>query len=390
LITPEIQILLCCAKVETTENRRTQLLELIPQISDWEIVLELANHHGLIPLLFLHLKETVWEHLPKEARASLESRYRANAIHALSMTSELLRLMRLLQDHKIFALPYKGPALAEQLFGDVAMRQYGDIDVVVSVQQIHDVISLMAKNSWEKKYAISSSQEKIYIQNYKDYSLYSQPKNILFEMHWEFAAKAYSFPLEFAEVKPRCNELKLTGVPIPILSPEDLLLILSFHGAVHKWERLGWLTDIAQLLSIYPNLDWEWVWSKSKELRCERLLRFSLLLAHRLLNAPLPDHIFERLNNDKKAIDLARIIEANLINDPFGIPGAFEHPLFHVEMREHWEDKLRYIWHTIFRVSEEDWVSLPFALPPVLFFLYYPVRLARVFKRYVLRSSPSA
>jgi Uncharacterised nucleotidyltransferase len=387
LISPELQILLCCAKVDTPENRRSHLLELIPQINDWEMVLELANHHGLIPLMHVRLKETVWEHLPQESRASLELRHRANATHALSMTSELLRLMRLFQENNLFALPYKGPALAAQLFGDVAMRQYGDLDVVIAREDWTIVNTLLCENEWKPEFTLPASQEELYQKIYKDHSYCSIRTKHLLELHWEFAEPRMIFPFTLQSVRTRLLTFTLSDLIIAVPSPEDLLILLCFHGAKHKWERLGWLADITQLLVISPTIDWELIGLRAREARCERVLSLSLRLAHRLFNAPLPELVLQKIRQDSAAITLSEEIESQIFAEKEEAATMKELLLFHLKMRESWLDRILYGVRLIFRTTPEDWAMLPVVLPSSLALFYYPARVFRLFRKYLLRSA---
>ena len=384
---PELQILLCCVKVNTPEKRKIQLLELIPQIGDWETVVNLANHHGLIPLTHLRLKETVWEQIPKKTREALDVGRRMNASHALSLTSELLRLMRLLQEHHIFALPYKGPALAAQLYGDVSMRQYGDIDVVIAKENWPTVDSLLCQNEWQPEYTLPAAQEHLYLKTYKDHSYFSERQGHLLEIHWGFADPHLSFPFALQSLKSRLLTIQMSGFEVVVPAPEDLLMILCFHGAKHKWERLGWVADITQLLVLSPTMDWKLVDSMSKELRCERVISLSLNLAHRLCNAPLPEFVSQKIRQDSSAIALAEAIETRIFAEKKDEATMNELILFHLKMRESWLDRILYGFRLIFRTTPEDWAMLPIVLPSNLSLLYYPARVFRLFRKYLIRSA---
>jgi hypothetical protein len=57
------------------------------------------------------------------------------------------------------------------------------------------------------------------------------------------------------------------------LLPEQLLLILCLHnGAKHQWEMLGWIADVAQLITIHKNMDWDEVMKQAVESGIERIL----------------------------------------------------------------------------------------------------------------------
>ena len=387
MLSPELQFILQCVRVDTCENRHAQLLSLLPSLGDWASVLNLAHHHGVVPLLYTRLKETAWDSLPKDAQEAFDFAHRVNATHALSLTGELLRLSNLLQAHNIFALPYKGPALAVQLYGDVAMRQYGDLDVVIAKEDWAIVDALLCQDEWQPQYRLPAAQEPLYQEAYKDHSYVSARQGHLLEIHWGFADPHMSFPFTLRNIKSRLLVMPLSGLNITVPAPEDLLVLLCFHGAKHKWERLGWIADITQLLVISLALDWSLVNSMARELRCERVMNLSLELARRLCNAPLPESVQQQIRQDTSALALAREIEAELLAEKVSETAMMELIFFHLKMRESWLDRLLYMFRLIFRTTPEDWSMLPVVLPTGLALLYYPARLVRLTRKYLLRSA---
>jgi hypothetical protein len=83
------------------------------------------------------------------------------------------------------------------------------------------------------------------------------------------------------------------------LDNADLLLILCVHGTKHLWERLQWITDLAQLLRLNAQLspddagalDWERVRGLAVRFRVERMVALGLILAHDVLAAPVPPQV---------------------------------------------------------------------------------------------------
>jgi hypothetical protein len=70
--------------------------------------------------------------MPAEWLARLRMQYMMNAARNMKMTAELLRILDALKEAGIKAMPLKGPVLAQQLYGDVALRQFSDLDILVA------------------------------------------------------------------------------------------------------------------------------------------------------------------------------------------------------------------------------------------------------------------
>lgn len=390
MISPELKFLLGCVRIDSVADRSDRLRVLVPLIEDWSNVLYLANLHGVIPLMYVHLKETIWDELPLYLREDLEAAQRRNAGHSLSLTGELIRLLRLLQEHSIPALPYKGPMLAHQLYGDVAMRQYVDLDVAIDAANVSRAGKLMVENGWTRDTNHSEAQEKIHIKKYKDYYFFSRNGSLRTELHWKFSDSVYGFPLTVVAVQQRSSLIDFSGIQLLTPAPEDLLLMLCSHGAMHIWERISWLTDIAQLLRKYPEINWSTIFASAAELNCQRVLFFSLKMLERLCNMPLPEQVRLTIHTDKVALDLAEKAESLLLDSKDRELSIWETRRFHLAMQDGWRERFSYRWNNIFRMNEADWALLPFTLPRQLFFLYFPLRIVRMMSTYLLRfRSPS-
>ena len=83
-----------------------------------------------------------------------------------------------------------------------------------------------------------------------------------------------------------------------VFPAETLVALLCLHGAKDTWHKLIWLCDVDRLIRVSPSLDWEEVRAFAEESRCRRAVGLGLLLAHRLLETPLPAPVLARLAGD--------------------------------------------------------------------------------------------
>src|SRR5262249_30715672 len=118
-------VVACCADSCERVDRIRQALT-VPL--DWQRVLTLVDHHRVVPQVFGELSERA--HLvPAQTLAGLRQRYRDNARSSLWLTRELVRVLSHLGSAGVQALAYKGPVLADSLYGDITERQYSDLDL---------------------------------------------------------------------------------------------------------------------------------------------------------------------------------------------------------------------------------------------------------------------
>src|SRR6516164_3559227 len=126
--TIEIQLLLLCARSKTDAKVITNL---VSEGLNWHRLIELATQHGVRPLLMRSLKSACWSGVPLSIQLVLESFYKETVVRNLYFTSELLRLLDVFRRNSIPIAAFKGPVLAEVAYGDLALREFLDLDALV-------------------------------------------------------------------------------------------------------------------------------------------------------------------------------------------------------------------------------------------------------------------
>ena len=145
--------------------------------------------------------------------------FRAHAIDTLYLTAELLRILRLLDAQGIRAVPLKGPALAQSLYGDLALREFCDLDLLVQETDLPKARHLRETQGYHLTFPLDPRDEAAYIRDEQDYQLRHPAKGILIELHWRFTPRWFAFPLAPAQVWPRLQPMRLAGREVPSLRP---------------------------------------------------------------------------------------------------------------------------------------------------------------------------
>lgn len=379
----EADVLLTCARVHLLEGHTRHLRKRLAHPLDWNRLVPLAARHGLLPLLARHLEALEPEALPTPVREHLRAHRYAVALRNLSLSGELLRVLRLFDKHGIPVLPFKGPTLGQLAYGDPALREFGDLDLLLQPRDVSRTRSLLAEQGYCSPYALTPAQEAAYLRSLGQLALV-KPEGCLVELHETLAPRAFVFPLDLATMWPRCRVVKLTGQPVPCPGAEDMLLILCMHGAKHLWKNLGWICDVAELLRRHNALNWGQVQREARRLGSERLLWLGVQLAEHVLQAPLPADVSCQAKRDKTARLLAEMVLEHLFDEKEWRPRGWESATFHLRLRERQRDGVRYCLSLLFAPTLADWKSLP--LPAPLAFVYYGIRPVRLLGKY-LRSS---
>ena len=381
---PETELLLSCAR-SCIDSERAHLIRLMLRENiDWTYLIRTASRHGVLPLLFWSLNTVRSEAVPKDVLNQLRDYFRSNAHHNLFLTGELLSLLRLFEIHGISAIPFKGPTLAAFAYDNLALREFGDLDILVHKQDVLRAKDLLISNRYRHLFQFTSAQEAVEIQSNCEYTLVHKDGEIVVDLHWLITPSYFSFPIDTECLWERLEPISLTGATVMTLSPEDMLMILCVHGCKHLWERLAWICDVSELIRANPLLDWEWVIEQAATLGRKRMLLLGLSLANDLLGTWIPDKVLQMVQTDSKVLALARQAHEQLFQDSLPHVSLSERSLFHLRAMERWRDRVQYC---IFYAGKPTGGDCAFVTLPIgLLFLYYLIRPIRLVSKYGLDS----
>jgi hypothetical protein len=377
-------LLLSCARRELDTATKKRAGELLQQELDWSFVLKLAERNGLIPLLTFHLNRSFHDAVPAPVLDQLRGAARTNSVRGLVLTMELLEILEVLQTGGVRAIPFKGPTLALQAYGDIALRRFIDLDLLVREGDFESARSLLEQRGYRAHYPLTSEQERDYLAASGHVPLVRSDPDIMVELHTAVTPRAFAFPLDPAPFWNRLVSLPVLEKTLPGLGPEDLFIILCVHGAKHQWESLSLITDVAELIRAQPGLAWPRIVQQARVTRSERILCLGLHLAHHFLEAPLPAELEKLAAHEPHLPELATEIRARLFADALPSPGFWESWRFYRRVRERAWDGWRFCLSMIFSPTVADWTRL--RVPAPLSFFYYMFRPVRLLIKYVGRT----
>jgi Uncharacterised nucleotidyltransferase/Coenzyme PQQ synthesis protein D (PqqD) len=383
-VLPEIDLLLRCVQAaignECTGGIRTQLWNNI----DWTFVEQTAVQHGVLPLVYRGLREIQQNDVPADVLERLEHSFSAIAERNRFLFEELLGLLALFEANDIPAVPFKGPALAMALHGDVALRQFGDLDLFIPADRVGRAKKVLLAHGCRFRH---SSEDGVLAEYEGHYGC------VGIDLQWAFAPKWKTFPIDIEQFWARVERVSLGSADVLQPSPGDQLRILSAHAAKHCWSKLGWIIDMAVFIQRHrQTLDWRGELAQSKQLGGERLVLLGARLASDVLGTDLPEDVLSAMDADTTVGKLATELRRRLFdpvrepNSVRGSHGSVEAGLMYIKARERVRDKLPYVWHLLghpFRrlgslvtpnYHDRDVVTLPRSIT----FLYYLVRPMRL------------
>ena len=358
-----------------------EIYQLAAGVRDWGLLLKLAEEHRVLPLIFSRLAD-MGPAVPAVMQERLQAEYHRNVFHCLTNAAELIAVLKNFDSEKIPAMPFKGVVLAASIYGDMTMRSAGDLDILVHYCDLARATAVLQRRGYVLQTDVFADGAPSMPDHY-EFQFERQADGMLVELRWRLQLSQprnkrisrFGSDLGLDWAQQRGRKKTLAGAEVPNMNSETTLLMLCMHGSKHVWSRLVWICDVAQLLRVSPNLDWNEVVHESKRLGLWRPLALGILIAHRVAGAPVPLLTLQEFEANAVINKLARHMQENLFIAPGSTPGGVvPYDVLLLGLR----DRVRLIgsfdW---LRPSHRDIAVLP--LPKPLYPLYYLIRPFRLF-----------
>ncbi len=342
---PEIELLLSSLNPNINDATTERIKALAKQNIYWQCLTQTADRHGVLSLLYSRINNICPEAVPEPVLNQWRRSFQYIAQRNLFLTGELVNLLKLLKNQDIVALPYKGPVLATLVYKNVALRRFGDLDIIVQQKDIFAVRELLIAQGYRPNIEMTDAELVKYLNSKTEhtYDFVHKDKNVFLEIHWRIAPK-YITSIEAKDLWPDLEPFSLAGTTINNLPLEDWLPILCVHGSRHVWERLSWLCDIATLIDKNPDINWDKVVHQANIWGCQRMLFLGLYMAHDLFGVSLPAEIWQQM---KKVEPIVKGIAPQVYNQLFADVRTSDkfmgRTFYHIQVRERLNHKVLYL-----------------------------------------------
>jgi len=339
--TPEQEVLLWAIRVDHTKDH--QVAGILTAGVDWGYVRETAIRHGIIPLLYKRLKGEMADLVPMDELLTIRTLFLANSIRNIQMTQHLLKVLDLLAGSDVEAIPFKGPVLAVQAYGDLSMRSFLDLDILIHVNDLSRAYQILTDQGYILTDPGQMSTQKILrIIQQKDLRFTFQDD--ILELHWNVIEPLYAVPLDMDQVWDRSLPVAINGRKITSLSPEDLVIVLCFHGLKHGWQNLGLLADLTYTIANHPDLKWHDVLVRAEMMGLKRIVLIGLFLVHKYGCIRCGSEVENLFASDITMQNLASKMQLNLFQFLTSEP-SFITPFLYLKSRERLRDKIMFIFY---------------------------------------------
>jgi hypothetical protein len=361
-LTPEEQLCLLLCRGRFSPDVAKRAVDQMQAGVHWDVLLERATTHGLIPLLYHRLRALDFRGVPPSARRNLADTFGVNAIRNMLLTEELVRVLTQLGAAGVPVIPLKGIALAESLYGDAALRNSADLDILIHPKYLVDSLHLLESVGYRARWS-DPSWVRLLARYGKDCLLMREDARRVYPLQvhcgliWGGPAEQPLLAELWSDAAPR----PFHAAPAYALSPEWEFLYLAVHAARHGYPPYKWLVDLDWLL-LRGGIDWDKVQEKAMRLGWKSVIKSCLAACFSLLETPIPEPFgwIARHSPLESGTSGAK---------PLQIP---RETIFALRLLPTYSQRFRFLATRLFVPTPADSGFL--RLPSSLFFLYYFVR----------------
>ena len=381
-LSTELRFLVNCCKTNPSKEDIEKIHSCLSLITDHKSLITAATQHGILPLVYKTLKNLYEDHPDTGSTFlnELKVQYMQIAQRNILMSAELLRIMKLFEENGIKALAFKGPTLSQMAYGDITLRQFGDLDILIQKKDRSAMMALLIQEQYIPEIDLKKETKETFFKCVNVIGLHKRSTGIRVEIHWELLSRNYAIDWEEKSLWDKQESVKINHKEIPVLPLEQQLLYLCAHGAKHLFERLEWVCDIDRSIKADPDINWQHLLNEAEKLGIKRMLYLGLALSQQFFGLELPEMIQQKIEQDKALPGLiSKVIEINFSKTSQEGKSYSSFRLLW-NMRENLSDQLRFAWRGLFAPKFDDFKFIQ--LPRHLAFLYPVVRPYRLITKY--------
>ena len=291
-----------------------------------------------------------------------------------ALFDELGRVFDALRNSGVEAIPFKGPVLAIRAYGDLRLRQFGDLDFLVRDEDLGNAITALDSIGYKRTGDLTASQFDLIHRLQGQEIIYGESNGIAVEPHTRLISSKMALDIDYDGLWRRARRTSINGRTFLTLTPEDDLLLLAIHGGKEMWWRLKWVCDVAAFIGSHPELDWAAVAERARAQGCLRMLLLAGSLARKYFNAPIPPAITTLELGDPAIEPMVRqIVGRWQADEPGASPDNKSVSLERLRLHDGIVRQARYMARTLLLPSPRHVISV--RLPRNLGFAYIPIKL---------------
>jgi len=256
-------------------------------IDEWEDLIHLAANNGVSQMLYTAIKAQLIVP-PSVIFESIRSIHLASVVQSTIKFNELKKILIAFENFSITVIPVKGAWLGEAVYGNIALRGMGDVDLWVDRADIE-----VAKKAMKSLGYLSSSSRKDRPKELQEELIgeiqFFKSGAPMVELHWTI------YPGEWLRHASGIVELDIWQRSLPYksdkvrqLTAEDTIIHIAIHLAVNHQMSMSGLRTLLDLDMVRKKLsvDWACLAGRAKEWHVETAMWLVLRMLELVFGDP--------------------------------------------------------------------------------------------------------
>ncbi len=371
---PLNNIILLSSRIHPSVEDLTALDAQVAQVADWEEVVRNLIERGVGPLFYTKLSQLNNRTLiPAGSLEKLRQAYYLTLSRGMVLYDVFRKAVGVLKANDIDLMVLKGAYLAEKLYGDIALRQFSDIDLLIREDDGEKAQAVLREAGFQSEdYPMAA-----FLRQQLGFEHYPQMiyKGGAVELHVRLSRPGEHYEILTENVWQHAETVTLQGIEVKVPDLTDVLIHTCVH--LHKHFREGQIqftgfSDIVNLLHIHADaINWEELSERCRLYRCEEIVFTYVILASKYYRINLPVGIVSNYEHCLKPAD-----EELFLSYLSGFTGrhySVQSKMKGVHQLEGTEMKLKYLIWMMFP-SKKYMVTSYKIKNPGLYWCYYPYR----------------
>lgn len=388
----EQDLILRCSSTRLSEEEKDKIYSLLNDSPDWDFLLNQASRNGLLPLASWNLLNSFPDLLPEKVKIRITEHLSNHTRRNLYLTSKLIDIIRELEKTGIPALPFKGATLAQRAYGNIALRDFVDLDILVQPKHFNEAVDRLGEKgfkpigdtSWTKRRTAGFSRR-------KDLGLSSEDRSVIIELHWKISGSHFGLPFEIRQLWERLEKIQIGGASLNALSFTDLFVYLCLHGSRHGWEKLAWLCDLRELVESHKasgaTINWTEIRDRARLHGCEKVVELAIYLLDSYLDYEIDFPGREKILCEEAFGEIANSIWEKTMTSSATSSEIGDWYFYHLSLKERKQDRLRvhfyyFVWYMRLVFTPNALDKAIFPLPGIFYPLYFILRPFRLLAGY--------
>ena len=309
-LTPEDILILSCVKIHPNQAELEQINYLIPKVLHWDYFIRNIIERGIAPLFYKKLESLSNKHLiPSNIQNKLKSTYYKTLSRNLLLYDSYHKIAEAFNNMNIKFVVLKGIYLSEWLYNDIALRQFADIDILVSEKEANSCLILLADMGYipfEEDHNVNQISH--FVTKQHDYFLSTNSNfehfapmvknDVSIEIHIRLHPQSKKYNFIINEFLNNSIVVTINQIEVNALNFYDLILHLCVHLDKHfinDYINFTSFVDITNLLDIYTEtIDWEILVERCLRYECEMTVFRYIMLINIFFKVSIPIRVVKK------------------------------------------------------------------------------------------------